>query len=134
MNANRHTHEHELRTFGNFVVDLEQIGFFQCFETKVIKIKITCVNNGPIQYIFVLNTNVVDFLTDEGSWLTGLRMLVMVKEFAQIGKFGDGHFVQIRNGDACGQDRVIGMQRGHVGSRFGRESVEEWGGREGVVV
>lgn len=65
VHAHRDTHEHVLRTFGNDAVNFQQIGFFEGFESKVVKFKVTVVNDGSVKYVLVLLYDEMNFFGDE---------------------------------------------------------------------
>ncbi len=46
-------HEHVLGTLGHFPVDSEQIGPLQSLETKVLIAKVTVIDNGRIEKLYV---------------------------------------------------------------------------------
>ena len=71
-----------------------------------------------------VHDHVINVVGDEGSRLLRLRVDVLVQFFYNIREDLVRGLVEVRDGDARREARKVGMLRGHVGRRLGRELVE----------
>jgi hypothetical protein len=132
VNTHGYPHKHVLGTFGNLPIELEEVGFLQRLEAKVIEFKVTIVNHGSVQQILVGHDDIVDFLADKGGGLPRLGMGVVVKRGDDIGEDLLGFLVEVGDFDACGQDGIVGVLGGEGGGGLGGQFVEFGGGDSGV--
>ena len=54
VNSNRNPHQHVLRPFYNLPVDLQEVGPLKGFETKVIIVKVSVINDFTVQTSSIL--------------------------------------------------------------------------------
>ena len=64
VDSDCYAHEEMLWSFGNDSIEFEQVGFFQCFEAKIVKFEITIVNQGGIECgaIFGVHDDIIHLL------------------------------------------------------------------------
>lgn len=124
VNSHRNAHEHVLGTLGDFAVRLEEVTLFQRFESKVVELKVSIVNDGGIELVAIGHDNVKRLLGNKRSRFSRLGMCVMVKGVNDFGKDFVGHFVQVGDGNAGCQDGAIGMLRGKGCRRLSGKSTQ----------
>ncbi len=64
VDANRHAHQHVLRSFHNLSIDFEKVRPFQGFETKVIIIKVPIIDYFTVQPCCILRKKMQEFFLD----------------------------------------------------------------------
>jgi hypothetical protein len=74
------THKHVLRALYNTAIDAEEVGTLEGFETKVIVIKITIVDNFRVQTFLVVHDYLENVLSDQGSRVLGLGVDMAVHD------------------------------------------------------
>ena len=79
-----------------------------------------------------VHDHLVDVVGDQGSGLLRLRVDVLVELLDDVGEDLVRGLVEVAHGDARRQPGKVGVLRGHVGRRLGRELVELVG-RDAVV-
>lgn len=132
VNAAGHAHEHELRALGDLSVHLEKVGLLERLEAEEVVLKVACVHDGLVEALLVLLHNVVEFLRDERRVRACLGVSVAVEHLDELGEGRDGALVEVGDGDARGQDGVVGVLRGHGGGDLRGELIELRGGDAGV--
>lgn len=64
VDANRHAHQHVLRSFHNLSIDFEKVRPLQGFETKVIIIKVPIIDYFTVQPCCILRKNMQELFLD----------------------------------------------------------------------
>lgn len=64
VDANRHAHQHVLRSFHNLSIDFEKVRPLQGFETKVIIIKVPIIDYFTVQSCRILGKKMQEFFSD----------------------------------------------------------------------
>ena len=109
VDAHSDAHQHMLRTFGGKIVDFQEIGTFEGFETKEIVVEITIVNDGRVESVGVFLNVSQSFFGDHGRVFPCFRMNKVVQVFHDGRKEFFGFLVQIGDCNTRGEDGVIGM-------------------------
>ena len=100
VNPARHAHQHVLRTFGDFAVQLEQVRAFECLETKVVVRIIAVVDDGPVDALLVLQNEFKHIVGNQRRVESGLGFDVPCQLRDGLDEILVGVFVQIGNGNA----------------------------------
>jgi hypothetical protein len=123
--SERDSHDHLLRPFDRGSMDLEQVGFLEGFEAKVIVVQVPRVVNGSVKALLVLLDNFVNIVGDEAGILSVVAD-ISVKQLDRIGEVLLGSLVEAGHDDARSELAAVGMQ--HVEIRCSlREQVVELG-------
>ena len=69
VDTDGYSHQHVLRALDNFTVDAQQIGALQSFETKVVVIKVTVVDNFRVKSFRILCDDLVHTSASNGDHL-----------------------------------------------------------------
>jgi hypothetical protein len=72
VDTNSDTHKHVLRTFYYTAVNAEEVRALESFETKVVVIKITIIDDFRVETFLVVHDNLEDVFSDQGSGILGL--------------------------------------------------------------
>ncbi|KAH3661623.1 hypothetical protein OGAPHI_006472 [Ogataea philodendri] len=128
VNTNGNTHNHVLRSFSNFSVNLEQVRPFQSLETKIVVREVSVVHDCRVELFCVLLNNLVSLLGNHWRVLTVLWVHVSVQLLHDLGELLGGLLVQVGDGDSGSQGRIIRVDGGHVSGSLCSEVVELDGG------
>lgn len=77
--SDRDPHEHVLRSFDDVVFHAEEVGFFKCFESKVVVLKVAIVYEFCIDLVCVILNDFEDIVGEKG------RVCVIVCVRIQVG-------------------------------------------------
>mmetsp|Transcript_92793 Transcript_92793/g.267929 ORF Transcript_92793/g.267929 Transcript_92793/m.267929 type:complete len:324 (+) Transcript_92793:1478-2449(+) len=124
VNADSDSHEHHLRAFRDTSVELEEVGLFQSLEAKVIVFKVTGSDDSIVKEFLVLHDSLIVLFGDQGSGLSSARMNVIIKFLRQVRKAVRGFLVQVADGNAGCQVRIIGVLSGKRSRSLGSEFIE----------
>ena len=128
VNTDRHTHQHVLRAFSHFTVELEQVGALQGLESEVIVVVVSTVVDVVVEHIGVGHDDLVHLFGDERSVLVGLGVNVLTKVGDDIGEGVLGGAVEVVHADTGSKATVVRVMRSQGGGRFSSELVELSGG------
>ncbi len=78
VDTNGGTHQHMLWSFHYLTVRSQQVTSLKGFESKVIEIVITVVDDGTVKHLFVLSYYGDGLIADESGFLTGFWVDIVV--------------------------------------------------------
>lgn len=125
MNAESDAHQQILRALNRFPIDLQQIRSFQRLESEIGVVIVATIVNRTINALFVGHNDVQNFLADHRRVLFRQRVMKIVEHLDDV---AEPHLikllVQVRDGNARCQNRVVRMFCGHAGRGFGRQIIQ----------
>ena len=124
VDSDGHAHQHVLRAFSDFAVELEEVGTLKGLESKVVVGVISAVVNVVVENIGVGHDDLVDFLRNQRSVLVGFRVDVFAKVGDDIGEDVLGRAMEVVNANAGSQATVIGVVGCERRCGFGGELVQ----------
>ena len=132
VDAERHAHQHVLRPLGDLAVHAQQVRLLERLEAEVVVLEVAVVHDRRVEAVAVLGDDLVHVVRHERRVLPGARVLVLVERVHHGGEALVGHLVQVGDGDARGEPRVVGVLRRQVRGGLGGKVVER--GRRHAVV
>lgn len=126
------THEHVLRTLDDTLINSHQVGTFKGLEAKVVVIVVTIVNDGRVQAISIGHDSLVEGFRNFRLRLASLGINVVVEAFNDSRELLRSFLLQIADGDASGQDGIVGVLSGQVGSGLGSQVIKFNGSDTGI--
>ena len=124
MDADSHAHEHVLRAFDDFVIDFEQVAALEGFESEVIVVEVSVVDDLRIEEFRIITDDLNNVVCYEGGVLTGDGVDIDVEVFHRLRKGLLGSFVEVRYCDSACQARVVGVRYGVGRCHFRGEVVQ----------
>ena len=128
VDADGDAHQHLLRAFGHFAVELEQVGALERLESEVVVAEIAVVDDGGVQLFGVGLDDLHDVVGDEAGVLSGHRVLVGVEVAHHLGERLLGRLVEVGDGDPGSELGVVRVVHRIGGGHLGGEVVELGGG------
>lgn len=124
VDTDRDSHHHVLRSLDNLAVDSEEVRSLERLEAEIVVGEISVVNDGRVEQVLVLHDDFIDVVGDHGGVFArlGVDPLVQVLDHARERLFR--LFVQVRDGDSGGEDRIVRVLGREVGSGFGRQVLD----------
>lgn len=108
VNANRHSHDHVLRSFNDFSVDLEQVTAFKSLEAKEIIVKVPGEVDDFVQFFVMSDHELIDFIVKEGS-RSMAAVFAVVKLLCYVFDGSLGQFSEVVHCDSSCQDAIVRM-------------------------
>ena len=124
VDADGDTHDHVLGALGNLAVDLEEVGFLQGLEAKVIVLEVAVMDDGGVEAVLVGHDDLVVPIRNERSLLSSLGVHVVVENFNVVREPLMGHLVQVGHRNTSGENREVRVLGGIVGSSLGGKLIK----------
>lgn len=101
MDTNSNSHQHVLRTFDDFVIDLGEVGPFESLESKEVVGVVTLKVELGLQHVEVLLDDVITLLREERTGIPSLWVLVVEHLVNDPAPIFSGFFVEVGDGNSC---------------------------------
>eukprot|EP00962_Isochrysis_galbana_P021947 scaffold6503_cov115-Isochrysis_galbana.AAC.3 len=124
MDANRDPHQHVLRSLHHLAFHPEKVGLLERLEAKEVVLEVAVIDEERIEPLLVLHDDLVHFVRDKRRSLAVARVDIRVQRVHGGGERLVRHLVQVGDGDARSQTRIIGVLRRQVGGRLSGEIVK----------
>lgn len=146
MHFDGDAHNHVLWAFCDASIDTKEVRSFKRLETKAeshlelyesvrgshlqVVAKVTVVDNGRVEHLSVILDNIIDFFGNHSGGLVVLGIDVSVEVFDDCRETFLGFFVEIGDGNARRQDRVVRVFGGEICSGLCGKILDDIGSRQ----
>merc|ERR1719234_1894906 len=124
MDANRHPHQHLLRSLHHLTVDLQQVRPLRSLEAKVLVLKVPVIDNGRVQPVLVVLDDLVVLLRDHWDLFPSLRASHAEEVSDDVAEAFLRLLVKVGHSNPGGQEGVVWVFGGHGGGHLGGEVVQ----------
>ena len=126
--SHAHAHEQMLRPLHRLAVDLEQVGLLEGLEAEIVVVEVAVVDDGGVEAVRVGPDDFAQLRRDQGLGAAVARIHRVVQVLDHVAEHLLGLLVQVGDGDARRQNRIVRMLGGHGGGRLRRQVVQLDGG------